>query len=185
MLTTRFTKSKNFFIKNIFFCYLIFWRRTVNKGYRKFKENPMYRLTCIGTVLLCLSLWGMEEVTEHVSGAATAVSTIARDNSELYVPENVDVTCCLEESTKLCYVMHGLCKVGMGVCEIASLILSGISVTEIKDNPGAAWGLGVASAVANGASLGLTYGAFKMEDKIRKLDRAVAKARGRRPQTEV
>jgi hypothetical protein len=70
----------------------------------------------------------------------------------------------------------------MGLCEISSLILTGISVTEIKNNPSAAWGLGIASAVSNGASLALTYAAFKIEDKIRKPDRA---ARRRRAETGV
>jgi hypothetical protein len=101
----------------------------------------------------------MEDVCERSSEAlATGIGAVTggamtREGSEIFVPENVDITCCLEGSTKLCYVMHVLCKGGMGACEIASLVLSGISVTEIKDNPGAAWGLGVASAVASGASL--------------------------------
>jgi hypothetical protein len=82
----------------------------------------------------------MEDVCERSTEALPAVigaaagSAMTREGSEIFVPENVDITCCLEESTKLCYVMHVLCKAGMGVCEIALLVLSGISVTEIKDN---------------------------------------------------
>jgi hypothetical protein len=127
----------------------------------------------------------MEEISVTSSSPRVVVGEgMVHDTSEIYVPENVDVTCCLEESTKLCYVMYGLCKAGMGLCEVASLILTGVSVTEIKQNPGAAWRLGVASAVTNGVSLALTYGAFKMNDKIRKLDRAVARSRACHTETE-
>jgi hypothetical protein len=132
----------------------------------------------------------MEEVPEQPTEAlptritsATADSVSSAD-SEIYVPENVDVSCCLEESTKFCYVMNILCKTGMSLCEIATLGLTAFSVTEIKSNPDAAWALGIASAVTNGAALALTYATFKMENKIRKLDRAVAKAHHHRTESE-
>jgi hypothetical protein len=128
----------------------------------------------------------MEEVAERSADVSAArVGTIARDGSELYVPENVDVTCCLEESTKLCYVMHGLCKLGIGLCEMTSLICGGVGITEIKERPGVAWGLGLASTIADGAAIELTYALFQMDTKIRKLDRAVGEARRHRMQTEL
>jgi hypothetical protein len=151
----------------------------------------MYRLAYVVTVLSCLSLSAMEEIPERPTETlptritAATLASIPGAESEIYVPENVDVTCCLEESTKFCYVMNILCKTGMSLCEIATLVLTAFSVTEIKDNPDMAWGLGIASAIANGASLALTYATFKMGNKIRKLDRAVAKARSRRAETEV
>jgi hypothetical protein len=117
--------------------------------------------------------------------ASTETPAITRDVSDMYVPENIDVTCCLEESAKICYVTYGICKVGMGLCEVASLILGGVSITEIKDSPGVAWGVGLASTIANGASIALTYTLFKMENKIRKLDRAVGKARKHTLESEV
>jgi hypothetical protein len=151
----------------------------------------MYRFACIGVALSYLSLWGMDEISEQPSDISVTMSSVVaaaavpRDSSKLYVPENVDVTCCLEESTKLCYVLHGLCKFGIGVCELTSLICGGIGITEIKDRPGVAWGLGLASTISEGATLGLTYALFQMDKKMRKLDRAVGEARRRRMMTEV
>jgi hypothetical protein len=148
----------------------------------------MYRFTCIGAMLWSLSLCGMDEISEQASDVSTTrgatIATVVRDDSELYIPENVDVTCCLEESTRLCYVLHGLCKVGIGICELTSLICGGVGITEIKDRPGVAWGLGLASTISEGATLGLTYALFQMDKKMRKLDRAVGEARRRRTMTE-
>jgi hypothetical protein len=118
------------------------------------------------------------------TAAAVAVEAMSRDGSEIYVPENVDLTCCLEESAKFCYIGNMICRVGMGISEIASIILSGISVTEIKDNPKLAWGLGLASTISSGASFGLTYASFYMENKAKKYDRAVAIAHQRRSATK-
>jgi hypothetical protein len=154
-------------------------------------KSKMYRLICIGALFAYSSAGAMENICEQSSNmlstevATASANTIIRDASDLYVPENVNMICCLEKSTKCCYAMNLLCKAGMGLCEISALVLTGISVTEIKRSPHVAWVLGVASAASSGISLALTYGAFKTENKMRKLDKAVAKARRRRAETEL
>jgi hypothetical protein len=98
-------------------------------------------------------------------------------SSEIYVPENIDVTCCLESGGKLCYVMYSLCKFGVGACELASSICGGFCVIELKETPSLAWGLGLAGVITNIAGMGLTYALFNITSKVRKLDKAIGQAR--------
>jgi hypothetical protein len=160
----------------------------------KMKGNSMIKFAYIGIVLGHLSLFGMElerTGSDRISTATSAVGGAFKQAgeetgraavdaiSDLYIPQNIDVTCCLENSAKCCYAVYGLCKIGIGICEIASLICGGICVTEIKEYPQLAWGLGLGSVVSNGATLGLTYALFRMENKIRKLDQAVGEVHRR------
>jgi hypothetical protein len=118
----------------------------------------------------------------HTRAAADLVPV--QSSAELYVPENIDVTCCLESSGKCCYVTHAACQFGVGVCELASLICAGLCAVELKEYPNLAWGLALASAMTNLVSMGLTYALVKTGSKIRKLDRAIGEAKSRRAGSE-
>jgi hypothetical protein len=123
-----------------------------------------------------LSLFGMTEVGE--SSITANLEAVGHSGSQdVYVPQNIDVTCCLAGSAKLCYMAHGLCKFGVGLCEVASLVCSGVSVLKMNEYPEISWGLSLASVITNVATLGLTYSLFKTESKVRKLDQALGEAR--------
>jgi hypothetical protein len=107
----------------------------------------------------------------YVTGEKSAGSS-----SDIFVPRNIDVTCCLESGGKCCYALHALCKFGVGLCEIVSLVCSGLSIMEIKKCSNTAQGLIIGSAVSSAAGLGLTYALFKTGNKMRKLDKAFGTA---------
>jgi hypothetical protein len=149
-------------------------------------------------LLMNLSLYGMEadvgatqqderefRVSEFEASASRASIITASESAEVFVPQNIDVTCCLESSGRCCYVMYSLCKFGVGVCEFAALVCEGFSVMEINDNPVIARNTGIAAVVTGSVGLALTYALVKLNKKIRNLDNALGEARRRQAASEV
>jgi hypothetical protein len=140
----------------------------------------MKKTVCVG-MLMALSSFGMElrEVSEGERRSSLAIGQprVESESEDALALRNIDVTCCLESSGKCCYAMQAVCRGGVGLCEVASLVLGGLCVTETKQNPDLAWGLALGGVISNAMGLGLTYALFKVQNKVRKLDKALGKAR--------
>jgi hypothetical protein len=105
----------------------------------------MLRIIIVGFMTMALPLFGMlPSATNSETNLQNQVNMVPPQGSpELYVPENIDVIGCLNSGGKCCYVIHGLCKFGVGACEVASLTLSGLCAAELRDNPGVAMALAI------------------------------------------
>jgi hypothetical protein len=118
----------------------------------------------------------MNEISEQQSTASNIrfVETNAIDEiSSAYAPQNIEIIDCLETEAKCCFVTSHILKTLAVIADVLSVGIMTTAATQISGNPQLASSLTIGGAISSGCSAAINLFLFKINSKLRKLDRKI------------
>jgi hypothetical protein len=91
-----------------------------------------------------------------------------------YVPQHIDVTGCLQNEARCCFVTARILKAAVVIADACAVGITTGAVTQINGNPGLATGLGICGAVSSGLSIVASLFLMKINSKLINIDKILA-----------